>query len=30
LKEYILEAIEVEKSGKKVEFKKNPESLPEE
>jgi uncharacterized protein YdeI (YjbR/CyaY-like superfamily) len=30
LKEYILEAIEVEESGKKVEFKKNPEPIPEE
>lgn len=30
MKEYILEAIEVEKSGKKVEYKKNPEPLPEE
>jgi uncharacterized protein YdeI (YjbR/CyaY-like superfamily) len=30
LKEYILEAIEVEESGKKVEFKKNPEPIPDE
>jgi uncharacterized protein YdeI (YjbR/CyaY-like superfamily) len=30
LKEYILEAIEVEQSGKKVEFKKNPEPIPDE
>jgi uncharacterized protein YdeI (YjbR/CyaY-like superfamily) len=30
LKEYILEAIEVEKAGLKVEFKKNPEPIPEE
>jgi uncharacterized protein YdeI (YjbR/CyaY-like superfamily) len=28
LKTYVLEAIEVEKSGKKVEFKKNPEPIP--
>jgi uncharacterized protein YdeI (YjbR/CyaY-like superfamily) len=28
LKAYVLEAIEVEKSGKKVEFKKNPEPIP--
>lgn len=28
LKEYVLEAIELEKSGRKVEFKKNPEPLP--
>lgn len=30
IKEYIREAIEVEKSGKKVKFKKNPEPIPEE
>jgi uncharacterized protein YdeI (YjbR/CyaY-like superfamily) len=30
LKEYILEAIEVEESGKKVKFKKNPEPIPDE
>ena len=30
LKEYILEAIQVEESGKKVEFKKNPEPIPDE
>lgn len=30
LKEYILQAIEVEKSGKKIEFKKNPEPIPKE
>ncbi|MCL4107398.1 UNVERIFIED_CONTAM: hypothetical protein GTU68_067309 [Idotea baltica] len=30
LKEYIYEAIEVEKAGLKVEFKKNPEPMPEE
>jgi len=30
LKEYVLEAIEIEESGKKVEFKKNPESIPDE
>lgn len=30
LKSYVLEAIEIEKSGKKVEFKKNPEPIPEE
>lgn len=30
LKSYILEAVEIEKSGKKVEFKKNPEPIPEE
>ena len=30
LKEYILEAIHIEKQGLKVEFKKNPESLPNE
>ena len=30
LKDYILEAIEIEKSGKKVEFKKNPEPIPKE
>src|SRR5690606_36845299 len=30
LKYYILEAIEIEKSGKKGEFKKNPEPIPEE
>jgi uncharacterized protein YdeI (YjbR/CyaY-like superfamily) len=30
LKLYILEAIEIEESGKKVEFKKNPEPIPEE
>lgn len=30
LKEYILEAVEVEKSGQKVEFKKNPEPIPNE
>jgi len=30
LKEYIAEAIEIEKSGKKVEITKNPEPLPEE
>jgi uncharacterized protein YdeI (YjbR/CyaY-like superfamily) len=28
LKEYVYEAIEVEKSGKKIEFKKNPEPIP--
>ena len=28
LKTYVLEAIDVEKSGKKVEFKKNPEPIP--
>ena len=30
LKEYVLEAIEIEESGKKVEFKKNPEPIPDE
>lgn len=30
LKEYVLEAIEIEESGKKVEFKKNPEPIPNE
>jgi uncharacterized protein YdeI (YjbR/CyaY-like superfamily) len=30
LKDYILEAIEIEKGGKKVEFKKNPEPIPDE
>jgi len=30
LKSYILEAIAIEKSGKKVEFKKNPEPIPDE
>lgn len=30
LKAYVFEAIEVEKAGLKVEFKKNPESIPEE
>jgi uncharacterized protein YdeI (YjbR/CyaY-like superfamily) len=30
LKEYILEAIAIEESGKKVEFKKNPEPIPDE
>ncbi|SFF41808.1 YdeI/OmpD-associated family protein [Thermoflexibacter ruber] len=30
LKSYILEAVEIEKSGKRVEFKKNPEPIPEE
>ncbi|MBO6587338.1 MAG: YdeI/OmpD-associated family protein [Gracilimonas sp.] len=30
IKEYIREAIEIEKSGKKVKFKKNPEPFPEE
>lgn len=30
LKTYILEAIEIEESGKKVEFKKNPEPIPDE
>ncbi|MEB2777677.1 DUF1801 domain-containing protein [Algoriphagus sp. D3-2-R+10] len=30
LKSYILEAIAIEESGKKVEFKKNPEPIPEE
>lgn len=30
LKSYILEAVEIEKSGKKVEFEKNPEPIPEE
>src|SRR5690606_12147254 len=30
LKSYILEAIVIEESGKKVEFKKNPEPIPEE
>ena len=30
LKEYVLEAIEIEKSGKKVAFKKNPEPIPNE
>ncbi len=30
LRAYVLEAIEIEKSGKKVEFKKNPEPMPEE
>jgi uncharacterized protein YdeI (YjbR/CyaY-like superfamily) len=30
LKSYIAEAIEIERSGKKVEFKKNPEPLPDE
>lgn len=30
LKAYILEAVEIEKSGKKVEFKKNPEPIPDE
>lgn len=30
IKEYIREAVEIEKSGKKVEFKKNPEPMPEE
>lgn len=30
LKSYILEAITIEKSGKKVEFKKNPEPVPDE
>lgn len=28
LKSYILEAIAIEESGKKVDFKKNPESIP--
>ncbi|MBS1572472.1 MAG: DUF1801 domain-containing protein [Bacteroidetes bacterium] len=30
LKEYVLEAIEIEECGKKVEFKKNPEPIPNE
>jgi len=30
IKEYILEAIAIEESGKKVEFKKNPEPIPDE
>lgn len=30
LKEYIKEAIEIEKAGKKVQFKKNPEPIPDE
>ena len=30
LKEYVLEAIVIEESGKKVEFKKNPEPIPDE
>ena len=30
LKAYVLEAIEIEESGKKVEFKKNPEPIPDE
>ncbi|PRD48561.1 YdeI/OmpD-associated family protein [Sphingobacterium haloxyli] len=30
LKSYILEAVEIEKSGKKVEFRKKPEPIPEE
>ncbi|TRX59200.1 hypothetical protein FNH22_11795 [Fulvivirga sp. M361] len=30
LKVYVLEAIEIEESGKKVEFKKNPEPIPDE
>ena len=30
LREYVIEAIEIEKSGKKVVFKKNPEPIPEE
>lgn len=30
LKEYVLEAIEIEESGRKVEFKKNPEPIPDE
>lgn len=30
LRTYVLEAIEIEESGKKVEFKKNPEPIPEE
>ncbi|EKB48200.1 YdeI/OmpD-associated family protein [Cecembia lonarensis] len=30
LEEYVLEAIEIEESGKKVEFKKNPEPIPDE
>jgi uncharacterized protein YdeI (YjbR/CyaY-like superfamily) len=30
LKSYIIEAIDIEESGKKVEFKKNPEPIPEE
>lgn len=30
LKEYVLEAIEIEESGKKVEFKKKPEPIPDE
>lgn len=30
LKEYIIEAIEIEESGKKVDFKKNPEPIPDE
>jgi uncharacterized protein YdeI (YjbR/CyaY-like superfamily) len=30
LKEYVLEAMAIEESGKKVEFKKNPEPIPEE
>lgn len=30
LKSYVLEAIAIEKSGKKVEFKKNPEPIPDE
>ena len=30
LKSYILEAIAIEESGKKIEFKKNPEPIPDE